>query len=63
LACHLQIDADPDPVPDPAYHFDENPDADAYPDFYLMRTWMYNVYITNPFQTTCAQGEGGSKIH
>ncbi len=31
LACHLQIDADP--VPDPAYHFD----ADAEPDFYLMR--------------------------
>jgi hypothetical protein len=22
LACHLQTDADPDPVPEPAYHFD-----------------------------------------
>ncbi len=53
LACHLQIDADPDP----AYHFDADPDAasdqdadqdaasdrdadqdaDPYPDFYLMR--------------------------
>jgi hypothetical protein len=31
LACHLQIDEDLDPVPDPAYHFD----ADL--DFYLMR--------------------------
>jgi hypothetical protein len=31
LACHLQRDADPDPV----YHFDLNPDVD--PDFYLMR--------------------------
>jgi hypothetical protein len=29
LACHLQIDAEPDT--DPAYHFD------ADPDFYLMR--------------------------
>jgi hypothetical protein len=36
LAGHLQIDADPDPVPafhfdadpDPAYHFDMYPDAD-----------------------------------
>jgi hypothetical protein len=27
----MQIDADP--VPDPAYHFDADPD----PDFYLMR--------------------------
>jgi hypothetical protein len=27
------MDADPDPVLDPAYHFD----ADADPDFYLMR--------------------------
>ncbi len=26
LACHLQIYADPDPVPDLAYHFDANPD-------------------------------------
>jgi hypothetical protein len=33
LACHLQIDADPDPGPDPAYHFDANPDADQ--DFYF----------------------------
>ena len=34
LACHQQIDAGPDPVadPDPAYHFDVDPD----PDFYLM---------------------------
>jgi hypothetical protein len=33
FACHLLIDAipDPAPVPDPAYHFD------ADPDFYLMR--------------------------
>ncbi len=27
LACHLQIDADPDPLPDPAYPFDADPDA------------------------------------
>jgi hypothetical protein len=33
LACPLQIDADPDPVLDPAYHFDADPDSD----FYLMR--------------------------
>jgi hypothetical protein len=28
LACHLQIDSDPDLVPDPAYHFDGDQDAD-----------------------------------
>ncbi len=33
LASHLQIDADPDLVPDPAYHFDADPD----PYFYLMQ--------------------------
>jgi hypothetical protein len=33
LARHLQIDAEP--VPDPAQHFDVDPDAD--PDLYLMR--------------------------
>ncbi len=33
LACHLKIDVDPDPVPDPVYYCDANSD----PDFYLMR--------------------------
>jgi hypothetical protein len=28
LACHLQIDADPDLKPGFAYHFDEDPDPD-----------------------------------
>jgi hypothetical protein len=28
MACHLQIDADPDSVLDPAYHFDADPDPD-----------------------------------
>jgi hypothetical protein len=28
VACRLQIDAGPDPVPDQAYHFDADPDAD-----------------------------------
>jgi hypothetical protein len=32
LACHLQIDADPDP----AYQFYADPDVDPDPDFYLM---------------------------
>jgi hypothetical protein len=32
LACHLQIDADPDPVLDLSDHFD----SDLDPDFYLM---------------------------
>jgi hypothetical protein len=40
LACHLQIDANPDPVPDPDYHFDANPVADPDPNFYLMRIQM-----------------------
>jgi hypothetical protein len=35
MACHLQIDADQNPVPDPAYHSDADLDAD--PGFYLMR--------------------------
>jgi hypothetical protein len=34
LACHLQIGADPDLFPDPAYHLYADPDHD----FYLM--WM-----------------------
>ncbi len=33
LVCHLQIYVDPYTVPDPAYHFDADPD----PDFYLMQ--------------------------
>jgi hypothetical protein len=40
LACHLQIDADPDSVPDPAYHVNAVPyaglDADPDPNFYLI---------------------------
>ncbi len=35
LACHLQIDADPEPDTDPAYHFDADPD----PTFQLMRIY------------------------
>jgi hypothetical protein len=37
LACHLQIDADSDLVPDSAYPFVADPDADPDPDFNLMR--------------------------
>ncbi len=37
LAFHLKIDADPGQVPDPAYHFDADPDVDSDPDFYLKR--------------------------
>jgi hypothetical protein len=28
LACNLQIDVNPNPHPDPAYHFDADPDPD-----------------------------------
>jgi hypothetical protein len=35
LACHLQINADPELVPDYAYHFDVDLNAD--PDFILMQ--------------------------
>jgi hypothetical protein len=38
LTGHLQIDADPDPVPDPANHFDADPDTD--PNTYLMRIFL-----------------------
>ncbi len=37
LARHLQIDADPDEVTDPAYNFEADPGSDRDPDFYLMR--------------------------
>jgi hypothetical protein len=40
FACHLQIDVDPDSVPDPAYHFDADPEADPDTDFYLKRIRM-----------------------
>ncbi len=41
LAFHLQINADPDLVPDPAHHFDTDPDAVPDPDFYLMRILIF----------------------
>jgi hypothetical protein len=44
LACHLQIDADPELVPDSAYHHDADPDflfdADADPNA------GYRIWIT-----------------
>jgi hypothetical protein len=40
LANHLQIDADPDPIPDPAHHIDVVPDAET--DFYFMRIRIRN---------------------
>ncbi len=33
LACHLNIDADPDPVPDLGNNFDADPNAVPDPDF------------------------------
>jgi hypothetical protein len=50
LACHLQIDADPDPDSVPAYRFDAdadpNPDptfqSDAYPD---PQHWIMELLI------------------
>jgi hypothetical protein len=33
LACHLKIDADPDPVPDLGNNFDADPNAGPDPDF------------------------------
>ncbi len=44
LASSLQIVADPDPVPDPAYHFDADPDVN--PDFNLTRIRMLNRILT-----------------
>jgi hypothetical protein len=41
LACHLQINADPDPVPDPAYHLDADPDFD------LMRIQITKIMRTH----------------
>ncbi len=35
MACHLQTDADPELDPDPAYHFDADPD----PTCQLMRIY------------------------
>ncbi len=59
LACHLQIDAVP--VPDPAYHFD------ADPDFYLMRirmliqvTKMMQIHADPDPQHCCNQQQSAS---
>jgi hypothetical protein len=35
FACHLQIDADPDPDSVPAYHFDADPNPNPDPTFQL----------------------------
>jgi hypothetical protein len=53
LACHLQRDADP--VPDPAYHFDTDPDAATDPNFYLMRIQDIKMMRTHadPDPQTC----------
>ncbi len=49
LACHLQIDADPDPT----YHFDADPD----PDFYFMgmriRIWIRVLKTMDPDPQHC----------
>jgi hypothetical protein len=45
LACHLQIDAYPESVPDPAYHFYAEPDADQEPDFFMR---MYADAVADP---------------
>jgi len=42
LACHLQIDMNPDSVPDPAYHYYADPDSD----FYLMRIRRMRIQVT-----------------
>jgi hypothetical protein len=42
LACHLQIDTNPDSVPDPAYHYYADPDSD----FYLMRIRRMRIQDT-----------------
>jgi hypothetical protein len=47
LACHLQIDADPDL--NPAYHFDADPD----PDFNLMRIRVPKIMRIRIHNTGC----------
>ncbi len=51
MACHPQIDADPDPSyhfdadsdADPAYHFDADADWDPTLPFNLIRIWIHNT--------------------
>jgi hypothetical protein len=57
LACHLQIDEDPDPVPDLAYHVDADPNADPNPDFCLMRMWI-RIQVTKMMRIHYAQEFG-----
>jgi hypothetical protein len=45
LACHLHIDADPDPVLDPAYHFDTDPDPPD-PGYQMMRIRIHHTGLT-----------------
>ncbi len=63
MACHLQIDADPDPGPpyhfaadgdanpDPAYHVDADPEADPDPTFH------FDAYPCGSGSTTLASPE------
>jgi hypothetical protein len=61
LACHLQIDADPDPTyhfdadgdadPDPAYPVDPDPEADPDPTFH------FDAYSCGSGSTTLASPE------
>jgi hypothetical protein len=43
LSCHLQINADPDPIPDPAYHFDADPVPTFKFDAYPIRIRIHNT--------------------
>jgi hypothetical protein len=53
LACHLQIDADLDPVPDPAYHFDADPDVQVTN---IMRIRIHNTSsCCSPFNLSLSQ--------
>jgi hypothetical protein len=54
LACHLQIDADPDPDLNPAYNFDADPDSDPTFQFDAVpdpdRNSVNNTHVIYPFK-------------
>ncbi len=57
MACHLKIDADPDPAyhfdADPAYHFDA--DADPDPAYHIVRIRIlpYLLFAADPDPQHC----------
>ncbi len=47
LACHLQIDTELRMIPDPAYHYDADPDTDFYLILRLFLVLLFKLVLAN----------------